>query len=224
MDFLSNPSRLVVDPHLGAGIMSTNLMHRAVGAFADRDAVEIAIHRLRDADFNMGNVSVAVKNEENTPDKIDGVGVTDTLGDHSKEGAATGATTGVAVGGLAGLLVGIGAVAIPGLGPVMLAGALGTAAATAVAGGAIGAATGGLAGTLIGLGIPEGPAERYSEVVREGGYLVMVDGSEEEIQRAHAILSTTSIQDLAVYSGSSPTFVERARNFDGETIDQNRIP
>lgn len=204
--------------------MSTNLMHRAVGAFADRDAVEIAIHRLRDADYNMGNVSIAVKHEENQPDKIDGVGVTDTLGDRSKEGAATGATTGAAVGGLAGLLIGIGAIAIPGLGPVMLAGALGTAAATTAAGGAIGAATGGLAGTLIGLGIPEGPAERYSEVVREGGYLVMVDGSEEEIAKAHAILSTTSIQDLAVYSNSSPTLAGQSKNFDGKTIEQNRIP
>ncbi len=179
--------------------MSTDLTHRAVGSFANRTAAEQALTYLRETGFNMNNVSVAVKDEETQPDKIAGVGVTDTLGNHGKEGAAKGAATGATVGGITGLLVGIGALAIPGLGPVMLAGALGTAAATAAAGGAIGAATGGLAGTLIGLGIPEGQAEGYSEVVREGGYLVMVDGSEEEIQKAQATLNSSGIRDLSVY-------------------------
>jgi len=40
--------------------------------------------------------------------------------------------TGGAVGGLTGLLVGLGALAIPGVGPVMLAGATATALATAL--------------------------------------------------------------------------------------------
>jgi len=44
------------------------------------------------------------------------------VGNKADEGAATGAVTGGAVGGLTGLLVGLGALAIPGIGPVMLAG------------------------------------------------------------------------------------------------------
>jgi hypothetical protein len=179
--------------------MATDLMHRAVGSFANRTEAESALTVLRDSGFNMGKVSIAVKNEETAPDKIAGVKVTDTLGNHGKEGAATGTATGAALGGVTGLLVGLGALAIPGVGPVMLAGAIGTAAATAAAGGAIGAAAGGLVGTLVGLGIPEGQAQRYSEVVREGGYLVMVDGSEQEIQKAQAVLNTTGIRDWAVY-------------------------
>jgi len=48
--------------------------------------------------------------------------------------ALAGAVTGGA-GGLTGLLVGLGALAIPGMGPVMLAGATATALATALSGG-----------------------------------------------------------------------------------------
>jgi hypothetical protein len=201
---------------VGVRMMSTNLLHRAVGTFADRNTVESALMRLKNANTNMSNVSVVVKSEENYPDQIAGVGVTDTLGNHAGEGASTGAITGAAIGGVAGLLIGIGALAIPGIGPVMTAGALTTALATSASGGAIGAATGGLGGALAGLGIPEGRAEEYSEIVRQGGYLIMVDGSEEEVRSAQAILG----QNFSTYSASSPTFVDRATNFEGDTVEQ----
>jgi hypothetical protein len=198
-------------------MMSTNLLHRAVGTFADRNAVESALMRLNNANTDMSNVSVVVKDEEDHPDHIAGVGVTDTLGNRAGEGASTGAITGAAVGGVTGLLVGIGALAIPGIGPVMTAGALMTALATSASGGAIGAATGGLGGALVGLGIPKGKAEEYSEIVRQGGYLIMVDGSEEEVHSAQAILG----QNFSTFTAPSPTFVDRATNFEGDTIEQH---
>src|ERR1700712_2165453 len=67
------------------------------------------------------------------------------------EGAVTGASAGGAVGGTLGLLVGIGALAIPGLGPLIAAGPI----LAALSGVAAGAAVGGLTGALIGMGIPE---------------------------------------------------------------------
>jgi hypothetical protein len=44
----------------------------------------------------------------------------------------------------------------------------------------------------------------------------MVDGSEEEVRSAQAILG----QNFSTYSASSPTFVDRATNFEGDTIEQ----
>jgi len=76
--------------------------------------------------------------------------------------------TGGTVGGLTGLLVRLGTLAIPGVGPIMLAGATATAIATAAAGGAIGAATGGILGGLVGLGIPEDRAKVYNDSVLQG--------------------------------------------------------
>ena len=77
--------------------------------------------------------------------------------------------------------MGLGALAIPGIGPVLAGGALATAfglgGGTAVAGAGIGAAAGGLVGALVGMGIPEADAQRFEEGFNAGGVLVTVNGS-----------------------------------------------
>jgi len=95
---------------------------------------------------------------------------------------------------------GLGALAIPGIGPIMLAGATATTIATAVSGGVIGAVAGSLIGALIGLGIPEERARVYSDRVSRGDYLVIVDGTEDEIRRAETILHRQGIQEWGIYN------------------------
>jgi len=169
---------------------------RAVGVFSRRHDAERALNELRDAGFSMDRVSIVAKDAERG-DQIAGAD----MHDHTKadEGAATGAATGGALGALTGLLIGLGAIAIPGIGPVMLAGATATALATTLSGGAIGAVAGGLIGALIGLGIPEERARVYSDRVSQGDYLVMVEGSDADISRAEGILSRGGIQEWGVY-------------------------
>ena len=79
-------------------------------------------------------------------------------------GAGTGAGIGAVLGGAAGLLAGIGALAIPGVGPVVAAGAL----TATLAGAGVGAAVGGLVGALVEAGIPREHADIYAEAVRRG--------------------------------------------------------
>ncbi len=170
---------------------------RAIGSFPDRRSAEQAIHELRDSGFPMDRVSIVAKDDDR--DKIAGAEVTDRAGNKADDGAKVGAVSGGTLGGLTGLLVGLGTLAIPGVGPIMLAGAAATALATTAAGGAIGAATGGLLGGLVGLGIPEDRARAYNDRVSAGEYLVMVDGSAAEISRAEAILNHRGIQDWGIY-------------------------
>ena len=88
-------------------------------------------------------------------------------------------------------LIGIGALAIPGLGPVVaggvLATAFGVAGGTAVAGAGIGAATGGVLGALAGLGIPESEARYFETGFRAGQVLVTVEAGARVLE-AMAIL------------------------------------
>jgi hypothetical protein len=100
-------------------------------------------------------------------------------------GAAAGAGIGAAAGGLAGLLAGLGALAIPGIGPVIAAGPL----AAALAGAGIGAAAGGLLGALVNLGIPEEHAKLYAEGVRRGGTLVMAKVQDSQTEQAVQIMN-----------------------------------
>ncbi len=181
---------------------STGGRKRAVGVFPHRRNAEAALRELRDARFNMDNVSVVGKHAD-SDDRIAGVEMSNRAGgSKADEGAKAGAATGGVLGGLTGLLVGLGALALPGIGPVIAGGALATALATTAAGGAIGAAAGGLTGALVGLGIPEERAKFYNDRVNHGDYLVMVDGTEDEIRRAEPILSRHGIREWGIYDTS----------------------
>ncbi|MBD1905773.1 general stress protein [Funiculus sociatus GB2-A5] len=173
---------------------------RAVGIFSRRRDVEDALHELKNSGFLMDKVSVVAKDADRH-DEIAGVEVSDRIKDsNADEGATTGAIAGGALGGLTGLLIGLGALAIPGVGPILFAGAEATAIATTIAGGGIGAAAGGLTGALIGLGIPEQEAKVYHDQLSSGDYLVLVNGTEEEIQRAESILKAKGIHEWGVYN------------------------
>ncbi|MDZ7961108.1 MAG: histidine kinase [Aulosira sp. DedQUE10] len=193
---------------------------RVIGVFAHRRDAEAALTELRDAGFPMSRVSIIAKNTDG--DRIAGVNTNVDrnvgAGNKADEGAKAGAATGAALGGLGGLLVGLGALAIPGVGPVIAGGAVATALATTAAGGAIGAAAGGITGGLVGLGIPENRAQVYSDRFQKGDYIVIVDGTESEIHQAEAILKRRGIEELAVYDA---TDVDRVHHHDRPVVDHN---
>jgi hypothetical protein len=112
------------------------------------------------------------------------------------EGAATGAGVGAAVGGLGGLLVGLGALAIPGIGPVLAAGPIASALIGAGVGAGVGAVTGGLIGALVDVGVPEEQANLYAEGVRRGGTLVKVTTPEDRSNEATRIMNRFNPMDI----------------------------
>ncbi|MEH1945911.1 MAG: histidine kinase [Nostoc sp.] len=183
--------------------MVVGVHKRAVGVFSHRRDVEHALHELKKVGFDMNRVSVITQDGDR--DDIAGADVSDRVGDQSDEGAKVGAATGGALGGLAGLLVGLGTLAIPGVGPIMLAGAAATTLATTLAGAGIGAVAGSLLGALIGLGIPEERAKVYDERVKRGHYLVIIDGTDSEILRAEAILNHQGVEEFGIYDHPDAT-------------------
>ena len=158
------------------------------------------------------------------------------------EGAGVGAGIGAVVGGLGGLLVGLGALAIPGIGPVIAAGPL-AAALTGLAGAGAGAVAGGVAGGLLGalvdLGIPEETAGYYAEGIRRGGTMVTIRTNDAMTDQAVDILNRHDPVDIneratqwreAGWTGFNPqaepyshegepmhgmTHMEESRNFEG---------
>ena len=129
---------------------------------------------------------------------------------HTKapEGAATGAGSGAVIGGTLGWLVGIGALAVPGLGPLVVAGPIVAALAGAGAGGAVG----GLTGALVGMGIPEYEAKRYEGRVRKGGILLSVHADDSDwTKRAKQILERTGAQDISSAGEAKGDFANTER-------------
>jgi hypothetical protein len=145
-----------------------------VGLFPNQADAERAVRRLKDEGFSESQIGVAIKDRHRQDDLMEGTGT------EAAEGAATGALGGGVLGGVIGLLTGVGALAIPGVGPIIAGGTL----ASTLAGAGMGAAAGGLLGALVGMGVPEKDARRFYEGFRAGGTLVAVDaGNREEEAR-----------------------------------------
>jgi hypothetical protein len=179
-------------------IMDMKHERRAVGVFANRLETENALLEIKSSGFSMDNVSVVGRNAD-TEDKVAGVEVHKSIDNKADEGAVAGAVTGGTLGGITGLLVGLGTLAIPGVGPVLLAGAAATTLATTLAGTAIGAGGASLLGALIGLGVPDNEAQAYSDLLEQGYYLVVVDGTEMQVHHAGEILNRKGVSKWQVY-------------------------
>ncbi|MFF2911798.1 general stress protein [Paenibacillus sp. NPDC057934] len=166
---------------------------RIVGVFTAEHEASAAIEELKRHGFRTDDISVIARNPEDAHTILEGTGT------RAPGGMASGAATGGVLGGVTGLLIGIGALAIPGIGPIIAAGPI----AATLAGAAVGAGTGGLVGGLIGLGIPEDEAESYDRYVGSGHILVMVDAGgqqEEEVRRIlgqhHAVNANYSDREI----------------------------
>ena len=122
-------------------------------------------------------------------------------GDATATGAGTGASIGTVLGGGAGLLAGIGALAIPGVGPIVAAGWL----VAALTGAGVGAAAGGLLGSLTGAGVSSEDSHVYAEGVRRGGTLVTVRADDAQAARLQTMLDGTMPVDIVARRGEYQT-------------------
>jgi hypothetical protein len=178
---------------------------RAVAIFTSREAARQALQELQQANFPLYKVSVIARELEEKNTQRTGAG------NRVGEGTRSGAATGIVIGLITGALVGVGALAIPLIGPIMLADALTTAVVTTLAGGGIGLVSGGLLGALIGLGIPEKQARAYHERLLRGDYLVVVEGTDDEIREAISILKYQGMDEWGIY--------EAPNYFDADNTD-----
>jgi hypothetical protein len=177
-----------------------------LAAFSDRSHAEDAIGELERAGFDPKEISVVIKDDE------EGQMIAKNTGARVVEGTMSGATTGGVLGGLAGLLVGIGAITIPGVGALFIAGPLAAslgltgAAAATVSGAATGALAGGLVGALVGLGVPQATAEMFEREVKAGGVIVAVPSRDGQEDRTKDILEAHGATQIEAINVKTPSF------------------
>ena len=160
----------------------------AFGIYETQADVEYALDALRAEGFRNTDISVLFPENKGTKD------FAVEKNTKAPEGTAAGATTGAVIGGTLGWLAGIGALAVPGVGPLLAAGPI-VAALTGVG---VGGAIGGITGALIGMGIPEYEAKRYEGRVKNGGTLLSVHcDTSDQVSRAKDLLKTTGAEDIA---------------------------
>src|SRR5260370_9982694 len=158
------------------------------GIYSSREAAERAADALVNAGFTPADLSVLL------PENLGNRSIGTEKSTKAPEGATAGGGTGAVLGGTLGLLAGIGALAIPGVGPLIAAGPI----MASLAGIGVGGAVGGIVGALVGMGIPEYEAKRYEGAVKAGGTLLSVHcDTSEQLDTAQDTLKDTADRAIA---------------------------
>jgi uncharacterized membrane protein len=184
----------------------------AVGMFPDRDRVESVMNQLQASGFSMNNVSV-VEPHSQTADTTLGK-LTDPVVESPEDAtrdrpldkiqhSAVGAS---AVGSVAGgVVAGLTTLAFPAFaGAVVFVGM--------AAGAFYGAVSGGLLSNEVGITLPEEQAQHYSKLLEQGNYLVILKGTELDLDRAESILKDAGISEWMVFDrneySNSPSSIQ----------------
>jgi hypothetical protein len=172
-----------------------NQHRQVVGIFSSREAAGVALDQIVLSGFPIAQVFLLGQGKSDSLETASIIGLSPTNFSNNWgkiTGTATGLKKGMAlgnlVGGTSGLLLGAGLIALPGVGQLMLSSAI----AFILLSGGICTAAGGVAGALIGLGMTSEQAKAYSQKVSEGSFLLIVEGTTTEIERARHLLKENS--------------------------------
>lgn len=158
-------------------------MRSSVAVYNSHEDAIKAVNLLKELDFPLKGVSIIGRVEV----EDDGM--------HIKSNIpiiAAPLLIGTIVGTILGLLTGVGIFAIPGFGMLMGAGGL----VGALGGFDVGLVAGGIGSVLVELGIEDEYVLKYDEYLRDGKFLVFVQGTEQEINRAKSILHNEQFENL----------------------------
>jgi hypothetical protein len=175
--------------------------HTITALFDRFDDARAAVRDLEVAGISHDSTSIVGNDPQNSTGKND---------NRAGEGAGIGA----AVGGGVGLAAGLGALAIPGIGPVVAAGWL----VATLAGAGVGAAAGGLAGSLVKAGVSREHAHVYEEGIRRGGTLVTVRADDTQ---APAVTDILERHDPADIDGRQEEW--RAGGWEGVPVETGAV-
>jgi len=148
-----------------------------IGIFKSKRNAEQAVNQLRQQGFSNEEINIVSKQDAKKGDK-------EYVDDDISDGALTGGT----LGGIGGLIIGAGALAIPGIGPIIAAGPIAAALS--------GAFAGGIAGGLIDWGIPAEVSHHYEREIAEGGTLAVIRTDARKLDQAAKILRQNGAQDV----------------------------
>jgi hypothetical protein len=176
----------------------TNTSSIISSVFDSRAEAERAVAQLRAAGVSESAISIVAQRDGSTT-------ATTVAGDAGHEDHSV--AKGLGVGAGVGALFGLAALAIPGVGPFIAAGALanafGAAGGAIAAGAIVGGTAGGLTEALTSHGVSTEDARYYEDRVSQGGVFVSVD-------TANAGIDPQSAEDILYSAGGHSANRQRA--------------
>jgi hypothetical protein len=170
-------------------IMSDNNI--VVAVYDTHEQAENAVRKLEQATFDMKKLSIVAKNPHAEEHVVGFYNTGDRVKHWGKRGAFWGS--------MWGLLFGSAFFAIPGLGPVLVAGPLVAWIVAALEGAVVVGGVSAVGAGLFSIGIPKDSVLEYEIALKTDRFLLLVDGTAEEAARAHQIIGTTQPATLQVH-------------------------
>ena len=161
-------------------------MTSTIGVYTNQADALAAVQKLKQNGYPANQLSVLghAPEDQTEEERLEAIDA-DHEFDKPLKIAATGVGIGAVVGPILGALAGIGILAIPGVGFLVGAGAL----AGAVAGLDAGLIGGGVISALAIARNNKHHEDRYHDHLQSGRYLVVAQGTEEEVKKAHDVLT-----------------------------------
>jgi uncharacterized membrane protein len=163
-----------------------------VAVYAAHAEAEEAVKELQTSGFDMKKLSIVAKNPH-AEEQVMGFYST---GDRIKHWGKVGAFW----GGFWGMLFGAAFFAIPGLGPVMVAGPLVAWIVAALENAVVVGGISAIGAGLYSVGIPKDSVLKYDVALKTDKFLLLVHGTAEEATRAHALLQGTNPIELNTHA------------------------
>jgi hypothetical protein len=170
----------------------TSVDNMVVAVYDTHEQAEQAVKELQTSGFDMKKLSIVAKN----PHVEEGVVGYYNTGDRIKHWGKAGAFW----GGLWGLLFGAAFFAIPGIGPVLIAGPLVAWIVGALEGAVVVGGLSAIGASLFSIGIPKDSVLKYELALKTDKFLLMAHGTAEEVARARDIIKRTNPGQLHMHS------------------------
>ena len=159
----------------------------AIGRFSHRSDMEHTLGELKKAGFPVAQISIVAKYAD-LEAQVDGIGMSDCNFNEAQDDAAMVMFVGSMIGAIVGCFTGLGILATPGFSFIVAAGSAGTSVMT-LAGVGFGLVSGALISATSGLKKVSKSARVAGDDSRQDEFLVIVDGTDDEVYWAKSILS-----------------------------------
>ena len=165
-----------------------------VAIYNTHEQAEQAVKSLQEAGIDMKTLSIAAKNQH-TDEHVVGYY---NAGDRMKYWGKVGAFW----GGFWGLLFGSALFAIPGIGPVLVAGPLVAWIVAGLEGAVVIGGAGAIGAGLFSIGIPKDSIVQYETALKADKFLLIVHGSQDAVAKAKDIIEGTEHSSYTVHGES----------------------
>jgi hypothetical protein len=166
--------------------------YSAIGIFANHQDAENAVKELQRAGFDMKKLSIIGKDYETEEHAVGYYNTGDRMRYWGKMGAFWGAVWGWFIGAAVFL--------IPGIGPVLVAGPLVAILISTLEGAVVVGGVSALGAALYSLGIPKDTVLRYELALKAEKYLLVVHGTESDVENARRILHISGADDVSTHA------------------------